>query len=99
MFKVNQQRNKKALTPPDQNLSIYFFATSKLWYHLLTMELSVFGNHQGTSNKKMKNQGENNNKNKSHEFIQYIADLIGPLYTFRFSLSNTYISDPKREYK
>ena len=48
----------------------------------------------------MKNQGENKNKNNnSHEFFHYIADLIGPLYIFRFSLSKTYISDPKREYK
>ena len=47
----------------------------------------------------MKNEGENENKNKSHKFIHYLADLIGPLYIFCFSLSNTYISNPKREYK
>ena len=47
----------------------------------------------------MENQGENKHKNNSHGFIHYIADLIGPLYIFRFSLSKTYISEPKREYK
>ena len=47
----------------------------------------------------MKNRGENKNRNnESYEFIQYIADLIGPLHIFHFSLSNTYISDPKKEY-
>ena len=62
------------------------------------MELSILGNHRKNSNVAMKNKGENNNRsNLSHEFIQYIVDLIRPLYIFRFSLGNTYISDPKRE--
>ena len=33
-----------------------------------------------------------------HKIIQYIADLIEPLYIFDFSLRITYISDLKREY-
>ena len=36
-----------AFTSPDQNLSIFFFATSKLWYHLLTMESSIFRKSSG----------------------------------------------------
>ena len=31
----------------------------KLWIHLLTMELSLFGNYPQTPNKITKNQGEN----------------------------------------
>ena len=60
------------------------------------MELSILGSHRKISNKTMKNPVENKNRNnKFHEFIHCIADhLIGPL---DFSLSNTYISDPKRE--
>ena len=51
-------------------------------------------------NKTMKNQGENKSKiNELHDYIHYIANLIGPFYIFCFLLSNTYISDPKREYK
>ena len=47
----------------------------------------------------MKNQGENiNGSNESHELIRYIANLIGYLYIFHFSMSSTYISDLKREY-
>ena len=52
-----------------------------------------------TSNNTMKNQGESKTKDKTNEFIHYIADLIGPLYIFRFSLSDTYISNSKKEYK
>ena len=58
--------------------------SSKLWYHLLTMELSILGNHLSSSN-------------RTHEFIQYFADLIEPLYIFLFSLGNTYTFNPKRE--
>ena len=48
----------------------------------------------------MKNQGENKNRiNEFHEFIHYIADLIGPLYICHFSLTNTYISDLKIKYE
>ena len=49
------------------------------------MGLSILGNHQQPSNKTTKNQDENKNKNnESHEFIQSIADMLGPLYIFRF---------------
>ena len=57
------------------------------------MELSILRYHRHISNKSMKNQGEN--KNSSNEF----PDLIGPLYICRLSLSNTCISDLKRENK
>ena len=51
------------------------------------------------SNETMKNTGEYKNRsNEFHKIIQYIADLIGPLYICHFSLSITYISDPKRKY-
>ena len=53
--------------------------SSKVWYHLLKMEL-------GQTPKIMENQGgENrgrNNKLNFHEFIHFISDLIGPLYIF-----------------
>ena len=42
------------------------------------MELSILGNYQQTSNKIMKNQGENKKRNNtfdSHEFIHFTADL------------------------
>ena len=42
----------------------------------------------------MKNQGENNNRNNTiypHDFIHFIADLIGPLSIFHILLSNIYI--------
>ena len=42
----------------------------------------------------MQNQGENKNRNNtfySHEFIRFIADLIGPLSIFHILLSNIYI--------
>ena len=66
--------------------------SSKLWYHLLTMEFSVLGNHWQISNKTMKTQGENKNKsNEFHEFIRYIADLVRLLYIFHFSLTNVYL--------
>ena len=45
-----------SLTPPDQNLSISFFATPKLWYHLFTNKLFILGYHYQTLNKTMKNQ-------------------------------------------
>ena len=48
----------------------------------------------------MKNQSENKNRSKvSPEFIHFIADMTGPLHIFHFSLSNTYISDLKREHQ
>ena len=50
--------------------------TSKVWYHLLKMELRQTPNI-------MENQGgENKSRNKFdfHEFIHFISDLIGPLY-------------------
>lgn len=63
------------------------------------MELTISGNHRQTPHKIMKNQGENiNGSNESHELIRYIANLIGYLYIFHFSMSSTYISDLKREY-
>ena len=43
----------------------------------------------------MKYQGENENRKNtfdSHEFIQFTADLIGPLYIFRILLSSIYIN-------
>ena len=50
---------------------------SKVWYHLLKMELRQ-------TPKKMENQGgENKSKNKKFnfpEFIHFISDLTGPLY-------------------
>ena len=64
------------------------------------MELSILGNHRQISNKTIKNVGENKNiSNELREFIHYIADLIGSLYIYYFSLNNTYISDTKREHK
>ena len=36
---------------------------SKVWYHLLKMELSILRNYQQFSNYIMKNQGENKNRN------------------------------------
>ena len=48
----------------------------------------------------MKIQEENKNGNsESQEFIHYIDNLIEPLHNFYFSLSNTYTSDLKEEYK
>ena len=50
-------------------------------------------------NETMKNHCESKNKsNVFNEFIHYPADLIRPLHIFHVSLSNTYISDSKREY-
>lgn len=61
------------------------------------MELSILGDHQQTCNEAMENQGENKNKNhESHEFIHCNDGLIRPSHIFRFSLSNKYISNPKR---
>ena len=79
---------------------LHTLLSPELWYRLLTMRLSILGNNQQTSNKTMKNQGENKNRSKeSPEFIHFIADMTGPLHIFHFSLSNTYISDLKREYQ
>ena len=42
----------------------------------------------------MKNPGQNKNRNNTfyfHEFIHFIADLIGPLSFFHILLSNIYI--------
>ena len=51
------------------------------------------------SNKAMKTQVQIKNGNiESHEFIDFIVDLIGYSYIFHFSLSNTYVSDRKREH-
>ena len=73
--------------------------SSKLLYHLLTMELSFLGNHGQIYKKTMKNQDENKiRSNEFSEFIPYITNLIGSLYISHFPLSNTYIFDPKREY-
>ena len=45
----------------------------------------------------MKTKSGNKNRNDlNNEFIHYIVDLIGPLYILHFSLSNSFISDPKR---
>ena len=58
------------------------------------MKLSILTNYQQTFNKIMKNQGENNNRNNTiypHDFIHFIADLIGPLSIFHILLSNIYI--------
>lgn len=64
------------------------------------MDLSILGNHQQPSNKTMKNEDENKNKNnESYEFIHSINDMLGPLYIFRFSMSNRHTLYPKREYK
>ena len=49
------------------------------------MELSILRNYQQAPNKIMKNQGENkklNNAFDSHEFIDFIADMTGPLFIF-----------------
>ena len=47
-----------------------------------------------------KNQDENKKRNrKFHGFIHYISGLIGPLCICPFSLSNTFIFDPKKEYQ
>ena len=51
------------------------------------MELSVLNNYQQSSTK----ISENKNKNNTfycHEFIHFIADLIGPLSIFHILLSN-----------
>ena len=46
----------------------------------------------------MKNQEKIKKRgNESHEFIYCIGNPIGSLYVFHFSLSNTYISDSKRD--
>ena len=73
--------------------------SSKLWYYLLTMELSISGKHRETSNKTIKMQGKSKNRNNDpHVLINYVADLILSLYVFfHFSLSNTY-PHPKKEY-
>ena len=64
------------------------------------MKLFILGNYRQTPGKIMKNQGERKTKTtstiESHGFTYYIADLSGSVYIFHFSLSNTYISDPKR---
>ena len=39
--------------------TLHTLLSSKLWYHLLTIELSILGNHQQISNKIMENQVEN----------------------------------------
>ena len=55
------------------------------------MEESILRNYQQTPNKIMKNQGEKKNRNNTfdfHQFIHYIADLIGPLSIFH---THTYI--------
>ena len=55
------------------------------------MELSILRNYQQTSNIIMKNQGENKNRNNTfhfHDFIHFIADLIGPLSIFHVLLCN-----------
>ena len=57
------------------------------------MELSVLKNYQQSPTKIIKNQRENKNKNNTfycHEFIHFIADLIGPLSIFHILLSNKY---------
>ena len=64
--------------------------SSKVWYHLLTLELPVLRNYQQTPSKIVKNQGENKNRNNifySHEFI-HANDLIRPLSNFHILLSN-----------
>ena len=53
--------------------------SSKVWYHVLKMELRQTPKIMG------KQSGENKNrKNKFNfrEFIHFIPDLIGPLYIF-----------------
>ena len=58
------------------------------------MKLSILRDYQETPNKIMKSQDENKNRNNafdSHEFIHYIADLIGPLSIFHILLSEIYI--------
>ena len=48
----------------------------------------------------LRKSSENKNiSNELHEFIHNIGDLMRPLCICHFSLSNTHISDPKREYK
>ena len=67
--------------------------SSKVWCRLHKMESSIW-------KLLLKNQDENKNRNnESYEFTHYSPDLIKPSYIFHFSLSNTYISDPKREYR
>ena len=70
--------------------------SSKLWYHLHSMELFLLGNHRETSNKRMKNNDEKKiGSNLSHEFIYCFVDMIGSSWNCHFSLSNTYISGLK----
>ena len=52
----------------------------KVWYHLLTMELSVLRNYGQTPNKIMKNQGENENKKTTFHFNNTILmSLFTPM--------------------
>ena len=48
-----------------------------------------------TPDEAMKNQGENKTETilrlESHEFVYYVADLIGPFHVFKFLLSNKYM--------
>ena len=73
--------------------TLHIALSSKVWYRLHRMESSIW-------KLILKNQDKNKNRNtESYEFTQYSLDLIKPSYNFHFSLSNTYISDPKREYR
>ena len=62
--------------------------SSKVWYHLLKMELSQ-------TPKIMENQGgENKSRNNQfnfHEFIHFMIDMIEPFIYFQFETDYIYI--------
>ena len=63
-------------------MQTFALISSKIWYHLLKIELSILRNYQQTPSKIKENQDENKNRNNkfySHDFIHLIAHLMGPL--------------------
>ena len=92
-IKPSNFNETKIIVKLDLNLGSKYctLLLSKIWYHLLKMELSILRNYQQFSNYVMKNQGENKNRNNrfdSLKFIHFTADLIGSLYIFHILLSN-----------
>ena len=58
--------------------SLHTPTSSKLWHHLIPMELFILENHLQICTRTIKNQVENKNRsNECHDFVHYITDLIG----------------------
>ena len=58
------------------------------------MKLSILEYYLENDNKVVKNQDKTKNRNNTfefHDFIHFIADMIGCLYIFHLSLTNIYI--------